>query len=74
MEVFCERSILRGTYAALSGAGTGVLDGVILESDGHAALRVGEGLQLCREHTTGGDEPGELWTKGLSADCTLEHR
>jgi len=74
MEVFCERSILRGTYAALSGAGTGVLDGVVLESDGHAALRVGGGLQICREHTTGGDEAGELWTKGISADCTLEHR
>ncbi len=74
MEVFCERSILRGTYAALSGAGTGVLDGVVLESDGHAALRVGEGLQVCREHTTGGDEAGELWTKGIAADCTLEHR
>ena len=74
MEVFCERSVLRGTYAALSGAGAGVLDGVVLESVGHAALRVGQGLQLCREHVSGGDEAGELWTKGSATGCTLQHR
>ena len=74
MEVFCERSVLRGTYAAITGAGAGVLDGVVLESVGHAALRVGDGLQLCREHVSGGDEAGELWTKGSPAGCTLEQR
>jgi hypothetical protein len=43
-----------------------------LESEGHAALRVGDGLHICREHTSGGDEPGELWTKGISTGCTFE--
>ncbi|MCH2103789.1 MAG: hypothetical protein MK297_07255 [Planctomycetes bacterium] len=74
LEVFCERSILRGGYAALVGAGSGVLDGVVLESVGHAALRLGENLHICREHTSGGDEPGELWSKGVSTDSTLERR
>jgi len=74
MEIFAERSVLSGTYAALSGGGMGVLDGVVLESDGHAALRVGERLHICREHTSGGDEEGELFSKGIACDCTLEHR
>lgn len=72
MEVFAERTVLRGGYSALTGAGTGALDGVVLESEGHAALRVGDGLHICREHTSGGDEPGELWTKGISTGCTFE--
>mgnify|MGYP004253939583 FL=1 len=74
MEVFVERSLLSGGSTAISGAGSGVLDGVVLESPGHAVLRVGEGLHICREHTFGGDEAGELWTKSLPTDCTLEHR
>jgi hypothetical protein len=74
MEVFAERSLLSGGYSALFGAGTGVLDGVILESPGHAVLRAGEGLHICRKHISGGDEAGELWTKGHATGCTLEHR
>jgi len=74
MEVFAERSILYGGYSALSGASTGVIDGVVLESPGHSALRVGEGLHICRDHVIGGDEAGELWAEGRSTGCTLRHR
>jgi hypothetical protein len=71
MEVIIERSLLSGGYAALSGASAGVVDGVVLESPGHAALRVGKGLHLCREHTRAGEETGELWIKGHSIECTF---
>ena len=74
MEVIIERSLLSGGYAALSGATTGVLDGVVLDSPGHAALRVGKGLHFCIEHTKAGEETGELWTKGHALECTFEPR
>jgi hypothetical protein len=74
MEVLIERSLLSGGYAALSGPSAGVIDGVVLESPGHAALRVGKGLHLCREHVRIADETGELWLKGNAIDCTFGQR
>ena len=74
MEVFVERSLLFGGYAALSGPSSGVIDGVVLESPGHVALRVGAGLHLCREHVRTPDETGELWLKGSTIECTFGER
>ena len=74
MEVLIERSLLSGGYAALSGPSSGVIDGVVLESPGHAALRVGNGLHLCREHVRIADETGELWLKGSTIECTFGQR
>ena len=51
MEIFAVRTVLFGGHTALAGAGTGVLDGVVLGSPGQAIQRVGEeiGRASCRE-------------------------